>query len=133
MSSVGAPFKPALEFNADLTDWALKVLVSKTGLMRIVFSHAGTVRVNKTLKKLGVLFSRSPLLCSGNIFIQSSHNTRAFILGIFLVIDCWWCLISSPSLMKLIQIELTAKLGFCHKFDIQLLYRWCSKSKRYCQ
>ena len=123
MSSVEAPFKPAVEFNADLIDWALKILVSKTGLMRIVFSHAGTVRVNKTLKKLGVLFSRSPLLSSGNIFIQSSHNTRAFILGIFLVIDCWWPPISSPILMKLIQIELTARLGFGHKFDIQLLYR----------
>ena len=63
MSSIEAPCKTALEVDADLVEWALKVLEDK-------------------------------------------------------------------GLIKLIKIELITRIGFCHRVDIQMLYRWYFKSRR---
>ena len=49
MSSIEAFCKPVLEVDADLVEWALKVLVSIPDFMRIVFSHPDTMEAFEIL------------------------------------------------------------------------------------
>ena len=123
MTSIEAPCKSALEVAADLVEWVLKVLVSVPGFMKIVFRHPDIVEETTglwqwiKLKKYWECCSPYLHLCSGNIFILSPHNTKDFILGIFLVSDWWWCFIFLSTLLKFIKIEPITRLSFCHKVD----------------